>query len=95
MISGPILAIRKFPSFFYVFYLLLLNLNITKTLVTHFALFLVYNLASCWCLTTTRISWGHKAICFLLQVARRVKKRKHYSLPRVTLVGNTSLAASL
>jgi hypothetical protein len=63
------------------FYLLLLNLEITKTLVTHFALFWFRKLASYWCLTTTTVSWGRKAICLLLQVARRVKKRNHLSLP--------------
>jgi hypothetical protein len=30
----------------------------------------------------TALSWGRKAVCLLLQVARRVKKRNYLSLPR-------------
>jgi hypothetical protein len=81
MIHGPVLAMRKFLVNFILFYLLLLNPKITKTL-THFALFWFYKLASCWCLKATIVSWRHKAVCLLLQVAKRVKKRNHLSLPQ-------------
>jgi hypothetical protein len=34
MILGPVLAIRKFLSYFYVVFLVVLNVKITKTLLT-------------------------------------------------------------
>jgi hypothetical protein len=33
-------------------------------------------------MTTTTVSWGCKGVYLLLQVARRVKKKNHLSLPR-------------
>jgi hypothetical protein len=51
-------------------------------LVIYFVLFWFYKLASCWWLTTSTFSWRCKAIVLLLQVAWRVKKRNHISLPR-------------
>jgi hypothetical protein len=82
MILGPVLAIKKFLVTFMLFYFQFLNLKITKTFVTFFVLFWFCKLASYWCMTTTIVSWGHKAIVVLLQVARRVKKMNHLRLPR-------------
>jgi hypothetical protein len=64
------------------FYFQFLNPKITKIFVTNFVLLVFSKLASCWCLATTTVSWGRKAIVLLLQVARRVKKRNHLSLWR-------------
>jgi hypothetical protein len=44
VIPGPVLAIRKLLVIFMLFYMVLLNLKITKTLVTHFVLFSFINL---------------------------------------------------
>jgi hypothetical protein len=58
-----------------------LNLKITKKLVT---CYLFCKLVSCWCLTTTKVSWGCKVVCFLLQIAWRTKKRNQpQASPRV------------
>jgi hypothetical protein len=46
---------------------------------------------SCWCLTTTIVSWVHKAVVLVLHVGRRVKKRNHLSLPQVFNINPESL----
>jgi hypothetical protein len=82
MILGLVLAIKKFLVTFMLFYFQFVNLKITKTFVTFFVLFWFCKLASYWRLTTTTVSWGHKVVVVLLQVARRVKKRNHLRLPQ-------------
>jgi hypothetical protein len=59
-----LLAIRSSLVIFMLFYLLLLNLKITKTLLL--ILFWFCKLVSYWCLTTITVSWRRKAVYLLL-----------------------------
>jgi hypothetical protein len=75
MIHGPILAIRKLSSYFYVVLLAALKHENHKNFGYLLCFILFCKLTSCWCLTTTTVSWGRKVVCLLLQVARRVMIR--------------------
>jgi hypothetical protein len=93
-----LLAIRRSLVTFILFYLLL-NLKITKTLVTYFVLFWFCKLASCWCLTITTVSWGRKNFVYCCRLLEewsppQSSLRVRYE-PRVTLVEKTSLTASI
>jgi hypothetical protein len=74
MIPSPAFNHKKFLSYFSLFTFSSLNLKITKNIVLTLS-FGFLNLASCWRLTTTTVSWGRKAICSLLQVLWRARKR--------------------
>jgi hypothetical protein len=74
MIPGPILPLRKFLVTFMLFYFQFLKSKITKTMVTHIALFWFCKLSSCWCLTTTTVNWDAKLFvccCRLLEAWRK------------------------
>jgi hypothetical protein len=99
MILSPALAIRKFfLLLIQCFLLVLLHSKITKKYWYLLVSFWFCKLASCWWLATTTVSWGHKAIVLLLQVAWRVDRRNHLFLswefdinPWVILVGKLRL----
>jgi hypothetical protein len=68
VILGPAFSHKKFSSYYYDTLLVAVKPENQKNIVTYFVLFWFCKLASFWCLTTI-VSWGHKAVCLLLQVA--------------------------
>jgi hypothetical protein len=66
MNPGPVLSIRKFPSYFYDVLLAGVKPENHETLVTHFAFLWFCKFARCWYLTTTIVSFKCKDVCLLL-----------------------------
>ena len=110
LLAFTISAIKSCENTKISFLLATINKNPKISLFTRFSLLSSYSLLYCifiivicftnidtLCLTTTWWSWGHKAINFALQVARRGKEKlrlipREFDInPWVTLVGKTRL----